>query len=197
MMTVTRREKSPGRMTHVPRLEAARAQLLVIDVQERLLPHIHEQEAVVGQIVRMMRAARELDLPCTITEQYVQGLGPSAAAVREAAGDGGRIEKMTFSVCRDEAAQGVLKKNVRPEVLVAGIEAHVCVLQTVLDLLDAQLTPFVLADAVGSRRARERDVALSRMQMAGAVVTTVESAIFEMLDRCGTELFKRILPIVK
>lgn len=184
-------------MVHTTRLEAERAQLLVIDVQERLLPHIYAGDGVVAQIVRMLRAARELKLPSTLTEQYVSGLGPTVAAISEVATDCERFEKVTFSACQDGGAFRALKENVRPLVLVAGIEAHVCVQQTVLDLLEKQMTPFVLADAVGSRRESDCRVALERMRSAGAVVTTVEAAIFEMLDRCGTDLFKRILPIVK
>lgn len=179
------------------RLDASRSQLLVIDVQERLLPHIFEHDAMVAQLARMARAARVLGLPCTLSEQYVKGLGSTAGALLELLAGVPRREKLTFSAWRDEALRGLLTSNARPQVLLAGIEAHVCVQQTALDLLEAGLTPFVLADAVSSRRERDRDVALERMRAAGAVVTTVESAIFETLDACGTERFRQILAIVK
>ncbi|MEP0848762.1 MAG: hydrolase [Phycisphaerae bacterium] len=191
------RWKGANVMAHVNRLNASQSQLLVIDVQERLLPHIAEQEAMLAQLARMVRAARVLGMPCTLSEQYVKGLGPTAAALVELLADAPRREKLTFSAWRDEALRGLLTATVRPQVLLTGIEAHVCVQQTAFDLLDAGLTPFVLADAVSSRRERDRDVALARMRCAGAVVTTVEAAIFEMLDACGTERFKQILPIVK
>ncbi len=184
-------------MAHVARLEAARTQLLVIDVQARLVPHIFQHESVVSQIVRMIRAGQQLGLPTVLTEQYVKGLGATADEVLAAAKECERFEKATFSACGDAKAFRAMKDNVRNLVLVAGIETHVCVQQTVLDLLEKQMTPFVLADAVSSRRERDREVALTRMRDSGAVVTTVEAAIFEMLDRCDTDLFKRILPIVK
>ncbi len=179
------------------RLEAGRAQLLVVDIQERLLPHIHEYTRVVEQTARMCRAAAQLALPVTLTEQYPEGLGATTPAVREVTSDATRLEKLTFSVWQDAALREHLTDLDRPQVLIAGIETHVCVQQTVFDLLDAQMTPFVLADAVGSRRALDWETALRRMERAGATVTTFEAAVFGMLDRCDTELFKRILPIVK
>jgi nicotinamidase-related amidase len=184
-------------MADAPRLDAKKAQLVVVDLQEKLLPLIAEHETVVSQIVRILRAARELQLPTTVSEQYPAGLGRTPAAVMVAAEGATRMEKMTFSLWQDEPIRERLLSLTRPQVLLVGIEAHVCVQQTVLDLLEAKLVPFVLADAVGSRRPLDRDIALERLRAAGTGVTTVESAIFEMLDRAGTDLFKRILPIVR
>lgn len=184
-------------MTHTPRLDKMQAQLLVVDIQERLLPYISDHALVTAQAVRMIRAAREFPLPITISEQYPKGLGPTDPAVLAAAGDAGHVEKQAFSVCGDAAAKETLVKLARPQVLLIGIEAHVCVQQTALDLLDMQMQPFLLADAVGSRRPSDYEVALERMRAAGVVVTTVESAIFELLHEAGTELFKRVAPIVR
>jgi nicotinamidase-related amidase len=108
-----------------------------------------------------------------------------------------RLEKLAFSLWQDEPIREHLLSLARPHILLVGIETHVCVQQTAFDLLETQMTPLVLADAVGSRRPLDRDIALERMRSAGIGVTTVESAIFEMLDQAGTELFKRILPIVR
>ncbi len=184
-------------MKEAARLEQRRCQLLVVDVQARLLPHIDASDQVVGQIARICRAARELELPIALTEQYPAGLGRTDERILQAAGGAPLLEKLTFSVWQEQAAREHLISADRPQVLLTGIEAHVCVQQTCFDLLEAQMVPFVLADAVGSRRGYDREVALGRMQRAGAVITTVEAAIFEMLDRCDTGLFKRILPIVK
>ncbi len=184
-------------MAGFPQLEAQKAQLLVVDLQEKLLPHIAEHETVISQVVRMVRAARELELPITVSEQYPEGLGRTPAAVLVAAEGAARLEKLTFSLWQDEPLRERLLLLARPQVLLVGIEAHVCVQQTAFDLLETQMVPFILADAVGSRRALDRDIALDRMRSAGLAVTTVESAIFEMLDQAGTELFKRILPIVR
>jgi nicotinamidase-related amidase len=179
------------------RLDASRAKLLVVDLQQGLLPHIAEHESVVSQSIRMIRTARELDLPITLTEQYPRGLGRTPSIVTDPADRPAPLEKLTFSVWQDTPCRKRLLSLTRPQILLVGIEAHVCVQQTAFDLLEAKLLPFVLADAVGSRRRFDRDIALDRLRAAGVGVTTVESAIFEMLDQAGTDLFKRILPIVR
>jgi nicotinamidase-related amidase len=179
------------------RLERDQTQLLVIDLQEKLLPHIGGHEGVTAQTIRIIRAARELGLPTLLTEQYPHGLGRTPAAVLDAAQAAPLLEKMAFSVWREACCEAHLRKIGRPTVMLVGIEAHVCVQQTALDLLAAGFQPFVLADAVGSRRGEDRETALARMRSAGIVITSVEAAIFEMLDRSGTELFKRLLPIVR
>ena len=184
-------------MAEIPRLDADKAQLLVVDLQEKLLPHIADHESIMAQSVRMIRAARELGLPITLTEQYPEGLGQMRSTVTDAVDRAPPLQKVTFSVWQDADCRERLQELIRPQVLLAGIEAHVCVQQTAFDLREARLLPFVLADAVGSRRRFDRDVALDRLRAAGVGVTTVESAIFEMLARAGTDLFKRILPIVR
>lgn len=179
------------------RLDLKHAQLLVVDIQERLLPHIHDHENVLANAAKMIRAAIALELPVTVSEQYTKGLGPSSPLIYEAAGDAPRFEKMSFSFCGDDACRERVTSVMRPQVLMVGIETHVCVQQTTLDLLEMQMRPFVLADAVGSRRPIDYSTALDRMRMAGAVVTTVESAIFQLVQEAGTDRFKRILPLVR
>ncbi len=179
------------------RLDVVHAQLLVVDLQQALLPHIRGAADVIDRTVRMLRAARFVDIPVTVTEQYRKGLGPTDPAVVEAAGPGEPMHKMTFSVCGDSAAREHLIGNMRPAVLVAGIETHVCVQQTALDLLGLQMRPFVLVDAVGARRRLDHETALQRMQAAGAILTTVESAIFHLVGKAGSDLFRRVLPLVR
>jgi len=173
------------------------AQLLIIDVQQRLVPHIHDHAAVVAQVIRVIRAAAELDVPVMVSEQYPQGLGPTDPAILAAADRAEHVQKLTFSCCRTPEIRSRLLERRRPQILLAGIETHVCVLQTAIDLLEAGCRPYVLADAVGSRRVPDRDAALEFMRAAGVAVTTVESAIYQLMERAGTELFKRILPLVK
>jgi nicotinamidase-related amidase len=172
------------------------AALLVVDFQEKLLPAIDRGQAVVEAALRMIQAARVLGVPTLLTEQYPRGLGPTVAAVREALGQRPAIEKTRFSACV-EAVMAELRPMGRRNVIVAGIETHVCVQQSVLDLLRAGYLPYVCADATGSRRALDHQVALDRMRQAGAVVTTVESAIFELLGEAGGEQFKQVLRIVR
>ena len=179
------------------RLRIDQAHLLVIDIQEKLLPLIDQKEQVVAQAERAVRAAAVLNLPITLSEQYVKGLGATIPALAEAAGGAPRAEKLAFSFCAEDACRERILSLRRPQVLLVGIEAHVCVQQPALDLGEMGLQPFVLADAVGSRRASDREVALERMRQGGVIVTTVESALFELLHASGTELFKRVLPLVK
>jgi nicotinamidase-related amidase len=177
-------------------LRAETTVLLVVDVQERLLPAIHEGEPLLETTRRMVRAAGVLGVPVVLTEQYPAGLGKTCATLRECLPDVEPVEKTRFSAC----VVGVLNKLAtlgRPHVIVAGIETHVCVQQTVLDLLRLGYLPYLCADAVGSRRPLDRDVAIERMRRAGAVMTTTESVIFELLGEAGTELFKSVLKIVK
>lgn len=180
-----------------PLLDLDHTQLLIIDIQERLLPHIHNHEACVAAAERIIRACTALEVPVTLSEQYVRGLGPTTPSITAAAAAAPRFEKMTFSCCADHAGRERISTVLRPQVLLVGIEAHVCVQQTALDLLAMQMQPFVLADAVSSRRPLDCDTALHRLRHAGAVVTTVEAAIFELVRESGTERFKCILPLVK
>lgn len=185
----------PGASLRLPQ-----TQLVVVDLQEKMLPHVAEHEAVVSQAVRMIRAAIAMGLPITMSEQYVRGLGPTVGPVAAAVAGCEqcvKLEKLSFSLMRDDALRERITTLGRPRVLLVGVETHVCVQQTALDLLGASMTPYVLADAVGSRRPTDRAVALDRLRAAGAVVTTVESAIFELLEVSGTDLFKRLLPIVR
>ncbi|MBI5863979.1 MAG: hydrolase [Planctomycetes bacterium] len=181
----------------VVRLSRSECQLVVVDIQERLLPHINQHECVVEQSVKMLQAAAVLDVPVLLSEQYRAKLGPTAKPIRDAISAATEIEKMAFSVCRDATAGEAILKRGRSQVLLLGIETHVCVQQTALDLLARGMTPVVLADAVSSRRRLDREIAIERMRSAGAVITTVESAIFELLELSGTDLFRRILPIVR
>src|SRR5690606_8213337 len=179
------------------RLRLDETQLVIVDMQARLLPHIHAADDVVAQTVRLLRACGPMGVPVTVLEQYPRGLGRTAEEILAAAQGAPRLEKLTFSGCGDEAVRARIDALGRPSVLLAGVEAHVCVQKTALDLLAIERRPFVLADAVGSRRELDRDMALRRMSGAGVTVTTVEAAIFEMLDRCDSELFRRLLPIIK
>lgn len=169
------------------------AVLVVIDVQERLLPHIHEGERVVREVARLARGCGILDLPILATEQYRKGLGPTdAEVVRALAPDRefAPIEKMTFSCGAHPPFMEALRATGRRQVIVSGIEAHVCVLQTALDLKREGFEVYLAADAVSSRAPRSVEIALRRMEQEGVLLTTVEMAVFEMLHLSGTPEFK-------
>ncbi|MBP7934010.1 MAG: hydrolase [Phycisphaerae bacterium] len=170
--------------------------LLVVDYQDKLLPAIHEADACVAAARKLIDAARVLDVPMLITEQYPAGLGHTCAVLGEALAGVPVVEKILFSACVPEVLNR-LTGWARPNIIVIGIEAHVCVQQSVLDLLRLGYTVHLCADATGSRRPSDRDLAIARMRQAGAIVTSVESAIFELLGQAGTDAFKRVLKIVK
>jgi nicotinamidase-related amidase len=181
--------------------ERDRAQLLVIDVQGRLAPHIEGQAEVVANCARLIGYARQLGVPITITEHYPKGLGPTADAVIDAAGnEPPRLETITFSCWKDQAirarVEGLAAKG-RDQVVVAGMETHVCVGQTVLDMLAHDQTIMLVADAVGSRQARTRDIAIDRMRAAGAEIVTQEMIAFEWLERGDAPEIKDVLRILK
>jgi len=172
------------------------SRLLIVDMQEKLLPVINDHEAVLANCLKLIKAAKILEVPATVTEQYPKGLGPTVSAIAERLP--GRPEKIEFSClnCLDWNSTASDPEG-RFKVVVAGIESHVCVLQTVLDLLSQGFRVFVAADAVGSRKPLDCEIALQRMASSGAVITTTESVLFEWCERAGTPEFKEISRLVR
>lgn len=182
------------------KLGREQAILLVIDLQEKLLPAIHQADACVAAAGRLIRGCQALGVPVIATEQYPAGLGPTCQNVRELLGTEAPIEKLLFSAYVQGVRDAIAARagaSSRAQVIVTGTEAHVCVQQTVLDLLRDGKDVWVCADAVSSRRPFDCEIALQRMRQAGAVITTTESVLFELLGQAGTDDFKRILKIVK
>ena len=186
-------------MLNASRLDADLAMLLVIDVQEKLFPLIHDRDSVLASAVSLVQGSAIFELPVLATEQYPRGIGTTVARLNEALSSvhGDVLHKMAFSCCGDEGVRAKLREIDRRQVIVAGIETHVCILQTTLDLLSMDYLVFVCADAVGSRTPLDHNLALARMRQAGAVVTTVESALFELCVECGTSRFKDMLKLIK
>lgn len=184
-------------VTTVARLTRQDAALLVVDVQEKLLPSIFEEERVRGNTLALVRAAQVLGVPVLVTEQYPKGLGKTATDVAEALAGVAVIEKLTFSTFGEPAFVEALKALGRRTLIVVGIEAHVCITQSVLDALSAGYQVHVLADAVSSRTEANWRLGLARMQQAGAVVSSTEMALFELLHVAGTPEFKEVLRLIK
>lgn len=179
------------------RLHRAKAGLVVVDLQERLLPAIFEREQVVQNSVRLIRGAAVLGLPVVATEQYRKGLGATVPEVAAAITGFVPLQKLAFSACGAKGfAEALVEKNVS-EVLLCGIETHVCVCQTGLDLLDAGFEVFVAADAASSRTLENHRMGLERLRQAGATLVSTEMALFELLEKAGTEEFKQMLSLVK
>ena len=175
--------------------------LLVVDVQEKLIPHIEGHQRLVFNVGRLIDGARTLALPVLASEQYPRGLGPTVAALADRLGD--IPDKLTFSCggcaglfAADGGAFDQLGDAVH-KILVSGIETHVCVAQTVFDLMAAGYRVFVPVDAVASRHAIDHDTALRRMESSGATLTTTEAALFEWCALAGTDEFKQISRLVK
>jgi nicotinamidase-related amidase len=170
-------------------LERDRAALVVVDVQEGFRPY-ESFASVAGSCAKLVQGARVLGLPVLVSEQYPKGLGHTAPEV--GLQDERRIEKTVFSAARAEG----FDLGGRDQAVVCGIEAHVCVSQTVHDLLDRGVAVHVPADAVGSRHPLDYERALERLERAGAVVSTVEAALFELLERAGTPEFKAVQKLI-
>ncbi len=170
---------------------------MVVDVQERLVPAIFERERVVQNTVRLLKGAAILGVPFFATEQYRKGLGATVPEVAGAVAGFAPIEKLAFSACGAAGFLAGLKAKRVSDVLLCGVEAHVCVAQTCLDLLEERFQVFVAADAVSSRTPENYRVGLDRMRAAGAVVVSTEMALFELLGQAGTEEFKQVLGLVK
>lgn len=177
-------------------LEIDNTVLLVIDIQGKLASLMHEKERVFDNAVRMLRGAKVLGLPVICTEQYPDGLGATVPQVAEHI-DVETISKLSFSCCRAEEFGAALHNSGRDQVLIAGIETHICVYQTAIDLLAGGYEVYVLTDAVSSRTQANRQLGLERMKDAGAALTSVEMALFEMLRIAEGDKFKEIARIVR
>ncbi len=176
-------------------LERDNTALLVIDVQERINAVMADQGHV-PRLEVLIEAGRDLGVPVIGSEQYPQGLGPTVGSLAEALG-ADFLGKVTFSCARDRGLVEAVEATGRRQILITGIETHVCVLQTAIDLLAAGYEVQVPHDAVNSRREADKRWALHRMARAGAVVTTTESALFELLERCDTADFKTVAKLIK
>jgi nicotinamidase-related amidase len=181
------------------RMQPATTLLAVVDLQERLIAAVPAAAAVVGRAVRLARAARLLDVRAVLTEQYPRGLGPTPAELASQLPPA--ASKMSFSCCGCEAFAGCID---RPQagapaiesVLLCGLETHVCISQTALDLLARGVNVFVAVDAVASRHAIDHDTALRRLEGAGAILTTSEAALFEWCRSAEHPRFQEVRGLV-
>ena len=179
-------------------LDRDNAVLLVIDVQEKLCRAMDEKvlEKLTGNITILQESARELGVPILVTEQYVKGLGQTLCVLKEKL-TAPALEKMAFSCCGEAPFPEKLKALVTKQVIVTGMEAHVCVLQTVIELLDAGYHVHLVKDAVMSRRKENWQVGIDAACAAGAVITSTETALFQLLRVAGSEEFKKLSKLVR
>jgi nicotinamidase-related amidase len=169
-----------------------------VDLQEKLVPTIHDAARVVRNTVLLLRLADALGVPVLLTTQYRKGLGDLVPEVRAAAPGVEPLDKVSFGCFGDEAFCAALRaQDGRDQLLVAGVESHVCVAQTIIGAIAAGRLVHVAQDAVGSRRESNWRVGLSRMERAGAVLTSAEMAVYELLGRSDSAAFRRMLPHLK
>ncbi len=176
-----------------------KAALVVIDIQDKLARVMDQKvmDRVAQNSVVLIEAAREFGIPILVTEQYVKGLGKTIPAVQIALQDVEPIEKIAFSTCGSSEFRSALTATKARDIILCGIEAHVCVLQTTLDLLSEGYRVFVPADAVCSREKMNWKLALGIMRDAGAVIGSTEIFVFQMLKAAGTDSFKKLSKLIK
>jgi nicotinamidase-related amidase len=184
-------------MRHPEILCRDRTALLVVDIQEKLVPSLPRYPECEPSIRRLIQIAQKLNLPVLLTEQYPKGLGVTIPSIRDVLAEYRPILKNTFSCCGVPDVLDRLREARAEAVILAGMEAHVCVQQTALDLIAAGIRVHVPADAVVSRQDLDWEMALDRMRQAGAIVTTSQSVLFELLVEAGTPEFKAVLPFLK
>lgn len=179
------------------RLKASDTVLVVVDVQERLAKVMERREQVVSAINVLIRLARLHQIPVIVTQQYTRGLGPTESAILEELGEDSFIEKICFSCLGHDEFTTALDALGRRTVLLTGMESHICVLQTCIDLLAARYNVHLPWDAVCSRNDGNRKTALRFMERAGAIITSSETAAFQVLTKAGTPEFKEISSLLK
>ncbi len=182
------------------KLKRETAVLVVVDMQQKLMPVIGDSETVIRNVERLIRGCHVLGVPILTTEQYVRGLGSTVPVLRTALDETDSIqpiEKVCFSSAGCEEFATALASSGRSQVILCGVEAHVCVYQTAIDLLDLGHEVFLVADATGSRTIENRETARRRLMYEGAKLTSTEMALFEMTVNAGTDEFRAISKLVK
>ena len=180
-------------------LDRDKAVLVLIDVQEKLCAAMDEKilKKLVKNCSILLETAAELAIPVLVTEQYVKGLGATVAELKEKCPSAPTFEKMAFSSCGSEEFVAALRATGRNQVIITGMETHVCVLQTVIELLDSGMTVHLVSDGVMSRSKRNWLTAVQAMTAAGAVPTSTESVLFQLLKVAGTDEFKKLSKLVR
>ena len=178
-------------------LNAASTALLLIDFQEKLFPAMHDKDKLLRNVVKLVQGAKVLEIPIMITEQYPKGLGPTITEIKSLIPDIKPVEKVCFNCCDEDQFCSALDGLKRKQVLIAGIEAHICVYQTAIALVGTGYDVQVVGDCVASREPENKVTALSRMVGEGVSLTTMEMALFELLKEAKGDKFKQISNIVK
>jgi nicotinamidase-related amidase len=184
-------------MRHPNLLRKEDTLLVIVDIQTKLLRVMFEKERLVSNCRKLIQACKLMEIPMVVTEQYPKGMGPTDPQVLELIPSEGIVEKLSFSCCGVEDFNRKISDFRKKQIVVIGIEAHVCILQTVHDLLHQGYFVYIPYNAVSSRKEDDYRNALERMRTAGAVIGSVESAVFELLQKAGTPVFKDVSKLIK
>ena len=181
----------------IMRIFAEDTAALIIDFQEKLVPAIANNDEIVAKAATFCAGLKELGVPMAVTQQYTKGLGDTVAPIKEALGEFEPMEKMSFSAMGCDTFVEWVKAQGKKTILVCGVESHICVLQSIIDLVREGYRVFIVADCVGSRMVYNKDYAIQRATQEGAFVTTCEGALYEMVQGAGTPHFKAISKLTK
>ncbi|HIU25944.1 MAG TPA: hydrolase [Candidatus Copromorpha excrementigallinarum] len=173
------------------------ATLVVVDVQERLMPVMSGREELEERLARLVKGMKALGIPVVVTQQYTKGIGKTIPSVAGALGEFTHVEKTSFGCMRTEEFKERLERLGNKTVVLCGVEAHICVQQTALQLLEAGYRVYLVVDCIGSRNEEDKVWAVARMGEAGAVITTYESVLYEIMGDSRAAEFKEISAIVK
>jgi isochorismate hydrolase len=170
---------------------------VIVDIQERLFPHMYKREELERNVGILIKGLNLLNVPLLLTEQYSKGLGKTIPSISDNIDNIEPIEKISFSCCDESRFLKELNMLNKKFVILAGIETHVCILQTVLDLIENGFHPVLVEDCVSSRKENDKKIAVERIRSNGAIITTYESILLELCRVAGTETFKKISGLIK
>ncbi|SRR6056297_2822815 len=169
----------------------------IIDIQEKLFPVMEAKEDLLSNVQVLLEGLKILNIPVVFTQQYTKGLGDTVYAITEEIENFQHIEKKTFSCCDEKAFSDKLAALNRQNVIITGIETHVCILQTAIDLLAKAYQPIIVEDCTSSRSLNDKNIAIERLRQEGAIITTTESILFELTRISGNQDFKDISQLIK
>lgn len=171
---------------------------LIVDYQEKLMPVIDRGDQILEHAAILIQGLKQLEIPILVTQQYTKGLGMTVPNIAKAAGEAFTYyDKITFSCYEDENIRRKIAQAGRKNIIICGVEAHICVLQTVIDLLQGGYRVILVEDCIGSRKENDRAIGVKRAAAEGAVITTYEAILFELTRIAGTEAFKQISKLIK
>lgn len=179
------------------KIEVNQSMALVVDIQEKLFPHMNQKDLLLENCIKLVKGLKLLDIPFILNEQYPKGLGQTHNSIKELLPHNKVFEKLTFNCCKTDKTKEAIVSSKKKFIIVFGIETHVCVLQSVIDLLKLGFTPVVVSDCTSSRKTNDAEVALRRMEISGAIITTYESLLFELCISAKNKVFKDISKLVR